>query len=54
MDEPFYLGDSVYAEIIDGMLRLTTNNGMGPSNTIFIEPKVYEALVKWLETKMIK
>jgi len=30
-----YLGDSVYAELEDGMIKLTTENGYGPSNTIF-------------------
>ncbi len=42
--EAIYLGDSVYAEVEDGMIKLTTNNGEGPSNTIYLEPPVYEAL----------
>ena len=29
-----YLGDSVYVEIEGGMFKLTTENGMGASNTI--------------------
>lgn len=35
-----YLGDSVYAEIDQGMIKLTTENGDGPSNTIYLEPEV--------------
>jgi hypothetical protein len=32
-----YLGDSVYAEVENGMIKLTTENGFGPTNTIFLE-----------------
>ena len=39
-----YLGDSVYVELENGMLKLTTENGAGANNTIFMEPQVYEAL----------
>lgn len=42
-----YLGDSVYVEEERGMLKLTTDNGMGPSNTIYLEPDVYSALVEY-------
>lgn len=45
--EKVYLGDSVYAEYVDGMIRLTTENGPTPSNTIFLEPEVFEALTKY-------
>ncbi len=44
-----YLGDSVYADIQDGMIRLTTDNGYGPSNTILLEPEVYDALAQYVE-----
>ena len=44
-----YLGDSVYVELEDGMLRLTTDNGAGVSNEIFFEPEVMEALRKYTE-----
>lgn len=45
-----YLGDSVYAEFDGFYLTLTTENGMAgdPSNTIVLEPGVYEALLLWL------
>jgi hypothetical protein len=48
-----YIGDSVYVELEDGMLKLTTENGMGPSNTIHLEKQVYDSLVEyvnWLKT----
>jgi len=44
-----YLGDSVYAEFEDGMLKLTTENGEDPSNTIFIEEDVYMALIRYVD-----
>ena len=44
-----YLGDSVYATIDDGGLILTTENGMGPNNTIYIDPDVYESLIKFVQ-----
>lgn len=40
-----YIGDSVYAEIVDGMIRLTTENGFGPSNEIFLELEVFQDLI---------
>lgn len=42
-----YLGDSVYVEIESGMFKLTTENGFGPTNTIYLEPEVYAALVEY-------
>ena len=44
-----YLGDSVYASFDSGMLELTTENGLpgDPSNSIFIEPEVFNALVRY-------
>lgn len=44
-----YLGDSVYGEADPyGGIVLTTDNGLGPSNTIYLEPEVYEALTQWV------
>lgn len=42
-----YLGDSVYVEIEGGMLKLTTENGLGASNTIFMEPEVFHELQRY-------
>lgn len=45
-----YLGDSVYAEV-DGLgdLILTTDNGFGPSNTIYLGPEVWTRLVEYIK-----
>ena len=49
-----YLGDSVYAEYSDheigDMITLTTENGDGPSNTIMLEPGVFENLIIFVNT----
>jgi hypothetical protein len=46
-----YLGDSVYCEIDrNGTFVLTTENGMpiDPSNTIYLEPDVFDALALYV------
>jgi hypothetical protein len=48
MEGKTYLGDSVYVEVENGMFKLTTDNGEGPSNTIYMEYEVYEALVQYV------
>lgn len=48
-----YLGDSVYAEVNEfGQLVLTTENGHGPSNTIYLEPEVYDALIRYAQGRL--
>ena len=44
-----YLGDSVYADYDGHYIRLTTENGCGPTNEIFLEPTVYDALVVYAD-----
>lgn len=45
-----YIGDSVYAEVVDdGTLVLTTENGYGASNTIYLEPEVWSGLVEFMK-----
>jgi len=46
-----YLGDSVYAEAENGMIKLTTDNGYpdDPRNVIYLELESYESLVCWVE-----
>jgi hypothetical protein len=39
-----YLGDSVYADFDGYAITLTTENGHGPSNIIYMEPRVLKAL----------
>ena len=46
-----YLGDSVYVEIERGMLKLTTDNGLGPSNTIYLDAVVYNALHRYVSQR---
>ena len=45
LKEKVYLGDSVYASFDGFSVVLTTDNGLpsGPSNTIYLEPKVLGA-----------
>lgn len=46
-----YLGDSVYASFDGYAVKLTTENGFGPSNTIYLEPEILQRLIsvacKW-------
>jgi len=49
-----YLGDSVYVELVDNMLKLTTDNGYGASNTIYLEESVFDALVKFTQQEQVK
>lgn len=51
-----YLGDSVYADFdgdypaltpYNGYIVLTTENGFGATNTIFLESKVMDALIRY-------
>ncbi len=39
-----YLGDSVYADFDGYGITLTTENGFGPSNTIYLESAVLQAM----------
>lgn len=45
-----YLGDAVYVDFEDGMLVLTTEYGLGPTNKIYLEPEVYMALVDYVDS----
>jgi hypothetical protein len=51
---PEYLGDSVYVAVRAGMLVLTTNNGYGPTNTIFLEKEVYSNLLRYVDTLPVR
>jgi len=43
-----YLGDSVYATAERGMIKLYTDNGMGPDQVIYLEAQVIQKLVPFL------
>ena len=47
-----YIGDSVYAEMIGTGVKLTTENGSGPSNTIYLEREVFQMLVEYVESRL--
>ena len=40
-----YLGDAVYAGLDDGMIKLTTSDGIKDTNTIYLAPEVFAALI---------
>lgn len=44
-----YLGDSVYADFTGYSVVLTTENGYGPTNRIYVEPEVLAALNSYSE-----
>ncbi|MGH9341470.1 MAG: hypothetical protein ACRD1R_18255 [Acidobacteriota bacterium] len=45
-----YLGDGVYVDITQfGAIRLTAEDGIRVTNTIFLEPEVLKAFLEWLE-----
>jgi len=44
-----YLGDAVYVAPDIRGIKLTTSDGLTDTNTIFLEPGVIDALVKFLE-----
>lgn len=48
MKDKIYLGDSVYAQNDGFGIILTTENGMGPTNKIYLEPSVYQALIDYI------
>ena len=48
-----YIGDGVYVTVENGMIKLYTHDGRGETNTIFLEPEVYTALVKW-HTRLVE
>lgn len=45
-----YIGDSVYVDFDGHGLILTTENGYGPSNKIYLEPEVYFALESYVNS----
>lgn len=49
MIEKTYIGDSVYVAWNGYDYTLTTENGMGPSNTIILDPDIFRELVRFVE-----
>lgn len=46
-----YLGDSVYVTDNGYHICLTTDNGTGPTNIIYLEPAVWNALVAYMDRR---
>lgn len=53
MNDKQYLGDGVYVEMDDGMVRLTTSDGIVDTNEIYLEPEVLEEFIRYVEIKGI-
>lgn len=50
-----YLGDGVYAELLhDQSIELTTENGIRTTNTVYLEPEVFESLVRFRTQELQK
>lgn len=47
--EKIYLGDGAYAEWKDGTIKLTAENGIEATDTIWLEPGVWESLRMYVE-----
>jgi hypothetical protein len=43
-----YLGDSVYGEIVGNSIKLTTENGFGASNEIWLDTDVLTAMFHYM------
>lgn len=43
-----YIGDGVYADVENGMIKLTTEDGIRATNTIWLEVPVVHSLVAYL------
>lgn len=44
-----YIGDSVYADYDGYHVILTTNNGMGDTNTIYLDESTYHNLRRYVQ-----
>jgi hypothetical protein len=49
MSQKVYIGDSVYADFDGEQVVLTTENGYGPTNTIFLDHTTAVALLEYLK-----
>ncbi len=44
-----YIGDGVYVKVEHGQIVLMANSHAEPTDTIYLEPYVYEALVRFVQ-----
>ena len=52
MENKQYLGDGVYASTDGYTIQLTTENGIKTTNTIFLEPAVFSALIAYAKANI--
>jgi len=45
-----YIGDSVYVDFDGFYLILTTENGYGPTNKIYLDPQVHANLLDYVKS----
>lgn len=43
-----YLGDGVFADLENGMVKLTTEDGYGATNTIYLEDEVLRSFEQYI------
>jgi histidinol phosphatase-like PHP family hydrolase len=49
MENPEYVGDSVYMAKEQGALVIYTDNGYGPENVIYLDPGVAKAVDRYIK-----
>ena len=49
MNKPVYLGDGLYVDFDGYQLCLKANDPYCPTDRVYLEPKVWENLVKFVE-----
>lgn len=49
-----YLGDGIYCEWVGEMFCLTTENGIETTNTIYLDPEVATAFIRYAALAGIK
>ncbi len=47
--EDVYLGDGLYVGFDGYQVKLYSHNGVHPTNSVYLEPEVLRAFVKWLQ-----
>jgi len=51
-DRKQYIGDAVYVDWDGFHIVLTTEDGYRATNTIMLEPQVFEALERWVDREI--
>jgi hypothetical protein len=48
-----YIGDGLYIEIERGMLKITAEFCEQITDTIYLEPQVFDALIQWVRARTV-